>query len=379
MNSLAAALAAAALMTLPLSAAKFLLYVGTYTGPKSEGIYAYRFDDETGATEPLGLAARTENPTFLAIHPNGRFLYAANETGTWRGKPGGYVTAYAIDSANGKLRELGQQSTVGGGPCHLSTDPAGRQLLVANYGGGSTLSLPLLKDGSVGPHGFFSQHRGSSVNKSRQSEPHAHSINLGPDGHVAWVADLGTDSLHAYAFDPAKGLTRALPAQDVPLAPGSGPRHLAFSPEGHHAYVINELLSTVTAFQYDARKGRMTQIGTVSTLPPGHDGTGTTTAEIRVHPSGRFVFGSNRGHDSIAVFGRDAASGRLTPVEITKTGGKTPRNFNFDPSGKFLFAAGQNSDDIRQFKIDAQTGQLTPTGLKLEVGAPVCLRFVPLK
>lgn len=378
MNSLTAAVAATALASLPLSAAKHLLYVGTYTGPKSEGIYAYRFDDVTGATDPLGLAAKTENPTFLAIHPNGRFLYAANETGTWKGKDGGYVTAYAIDAASGMLRELGQQSTVGGGPCHLSTDPAGRQLLVANYGGGSAVSFPIRADGSVGPHGFFAQHRGSSVNQSRQAEPHAHSIHLGPDGKHAWVADLGTDSLHAYAFDPAKGLTGVLPNSDVPLAPGSGPRHLAFSPDGRHAYVINELLSTLSAFAYDGKKGRMRLIETVSTLPAGHDGKDTTTAEVRVHPSGRFVYGSNRGHDSIAVFRRDATSGRLTQVAVTKTGGKTPRNFNFDPTGKFLFAAGQNSHDLIQFRIDAQTGGLTATGLRLEVGSPVCLRFAPL-
>lgn len=376
MNSLTAAIATSTLLAMPLTAASHLLFVGTYTGPKSEGIHAFRFDDSTGATEAIGLVARTENPTFLAIHPNGRFLYAANETGKWKGQDGGYVTAYAIDTASGRLRELGQQSTVGGGPCHLSTDPAGRQLMVANYGGGSTVSLPILADGSVGPHNFFAQHRGSSVNKARQGEPHAHSVNLGPEGRFAWVADLGTDRVLAYAFEPSRGLVKALPQQDAVLEPGSGPRHLAFSPDGRNAYVINELLSTVTTFAYDGKAGRMTPVETVSTLPPGHDGKDTSTAEVRVHPGGRFVFGSNRGHDSIAVFQRDPGTGRLKLSEITKTGGKTPRNFNFDPTGKYLFAAGQNSHDIRQFRIDPQTGSLIPTGLSLSVGSPVCLRFV---
>ena len=378
MNSLSAAVAVATLLAMPLSAARHLMYVGTYTGAKSEGIHVFRFDDATGNAEPLGLAAKTENPTFLALHPNGRFLYAANETGTWDGKPGGYVTAYAIDTATGRLRELGQQSTVGGGPCHLSTDPAGRQLMVANYGGGSVVSLPIHSDGTVGPQTFFAQHTGRSVNAARQEAPHAHSANLGPDGRTAWVADLGTDSVVAYAFDPAKGLTRALPSQDAKLSPGSGPRHLSFSPDGRHGYVINELLSTVTVFQYDAKAGRMTAVETVSTLPPGHDGKDTTTAEVRVHPSGRFVYGSNRGHDSIALFQRDAATGRLTLSEITKTGGKTPRNFAFDPSGQWLVAGGQNSDDIRTFRIDPKTGGLVPTGQVLKVGSPVCMRFVTL-
>lgn len=378
MNSLSAAVAATALLAMPLSAARHLVFVGTYTGPKSEGIHAYRFDDATGTAESLGLAAKSENPTFLAIHPNGRFLYTANETGTWNGKPGGYVTAFAIDTATGKLRNIGQQSTVGGGPCHLSTDPEGRHLLVANYGGGSTVSLPIRTDGTLGAHTFFAQHAGSSVNRSRQEAPHAHSANLGPDGRTAWVADLGTDSVVAYAFDPAKGLVRALPDHDVRLSPGSGPRHLSFSPDGRHAYVINELLSTLTVFQYDAKAGRMSAVETVSTLPPGHDGKDTTTAEVRVHPSGRFVYGSNRGHDSIALFQRDAVSGRLALSEITKTGGKTPRNFAFDPSGNWLFAGGQNSDDIRLFRIDPKTGSLVPTGQVLKVGSPVCMRFVTL-
>ncbi|MEY4691904.1 MAG: 6-phosphogluconolactonase [Verrucomicrobiota bacterium] len=370
---------AAVLATLPLSAAQHLLYVGTYTGPKSEGIYAFRYDDVSGKAIPLGLAAKSSNPSFLAIHPNGRFLYAVNETDQWQGKPGGSVTAFAIDAATGRLKELGQQSTMGGSPCHLSVDPNGRQLLVANYGGGSVVSLPIQPDGGLGPHNFFSKHTGGSVDPSRQKEPHAHSVNVSPDHRFAFVADLGTDRIHAYAFDPAKGITEARPGLDARLAPGSGPRHFSFSPEASHAYVINEMRCTVTAFRYEADTGKLTEVGTVPTVPAGTDMKGVSTAEVRVHPSGRFVFGSNRGHDSIAVFARDTTSGALTPVEVRKIGGQTPRNFNIDPSGRFLLAAGQNSHDIRSFQIDQTTGRLTPTEQRWEVGSPVCLRFVPLK
>ena len=370
---------AAALTTLPLSAAQHLLYVGTYTGPKSEGIYAFRYDDATGKATSLGLAAKSSNPSFLAIHPNGRFLYAVNETDQWQGKPGGFVTAFAIDATTGKLKELSQQSTRGGSPCHLSVDPTGHQVLVANYGGGSVVSLPIQPDGGLGAHNFFSQHTGGSVDPSRQKEPHAHSVNLSPDHRFAFVADLGTDRIHAYTFDPAKGITAANPRIDARIAPGSGPRHFSFSPDGRHGYVINEMRCTVTSFQYEAATGKLTEVGTVPTVPAGTDMKGVSTAEVRVHPSGKFVFGSNRGHDSIAVFARDMASGKLTPVEVRKIGGQTPRNFTIDPSGRFLLTAGQNSHDIRSFAIDPKSGKLTPTDQRWEVGSPVCLRFVPLK
>jgi 6-phosphogluconolactonase len=240
-------------------------------------------------------------------------------------------------------------------------------------------SLPIQPDGGLGVHGFFSQHTGGSVNPARQKEPHAHSVTLSPDNRFAFVADLGTDRIHAYAFDPARGLTAATPKLDTRLTPGSGPRHFSFSPDGQHAYGINEMLCTVTAFRYEAATGRLSEVGSVSTVPTGTDMTGVSTAEVRVHPSGKFVFGSNRGHDSIAVFARDAASGKLTPVEVRKIGGQTPRNFNIDPSGRFLLAAGQNSHDIRSFRIDPTSGKLTPTDQRWEVGSPVCLRFVPLK
>jgi 6-phosphogluconolactonase len=360
-----------------VSAGQFLLYVGTYTGAKSEGIYAYRFDSGTGEVSELGLAAKATNPTFLAVHPNGRFVYAANETGKWGDQPGGYVSAFRVDSATGRLIELNQQSSVGGGPCHLNVDATGKNVLVANYGGGSVACLPLNVDGSLKPHSAFVQHVGSSVNPARQKEPHGHSVNLSPDNRFAFVADLGTDKIHTYAFDAVAGSLTARPELDVVLPPGSGPRHFAFGPKGAKAYVINELLQTVTAFRYAPKTGKLTAVDTVSTLPDAKPVPGNSTAEVRVHPNGKFVYGSNRGHDSIAVFAV-GKGGKLSAVQHVPVGGKTPRNFNFDPSGRFLFAGHQGSNSFSVFTVDGKTGQLSATGKTFKVGSPVCFRFVPV-
>lgn len=378
MNSpLAVSLAAAGLgFTLPLMAEANYLYVGTYTGGKSEGIYAYRFDAATGEIRELGLAAKAVNPTFLAVHPDGKCVYAANEVGEWNGKPGGYVTAYRVEPATGKLIELNRQSAVGGGPCHLNVDGTGKNVLVANYGGGSVAVLPIADDGSLKPHSAFVQHVGSSVNPARQKEPHAHSVNLSLDNRFAFVADLGTDKIHAYAFDAAAGSLTAQPELDVVLPPGSGPRHFAFGPKGARAYVINELLQTLVSLRYAPKTGRLTVLDSVSTLPDAKPVEGNSTAEVRVHPNGKFVYGSNRGHDSIAVFAV-GQGGKLTPVQTMPVGGRTPRNFNFDPTGKFLFAGHQGSDSFAVFAVDGKSGRLTATGKVHQVGAPVCFRFAP--
>jgi 6-phosphogluconolactonase len=254
-------------------------------------------------------------------------------------------------------------------------DKTGRNVLVANYGSGSVACLPVKEDGRLAEASAFIQHTGSSVNPQRQQGPHAHSVNMSPDNRFAMVADLGLDEVLVYRFDPVKG---SLAANDPPFAkvkPGSGPRHFAFHPGGKFAYVINELASTVTALAYDARRGILSEVQTVSTLPPGFTGT-STTAEVQVHPSGKFLYGSNRGHDSIAVFGIDARKGTLTPIEHVPTQGKTPRNFGIDPTGSYLLAANQSSDNVVVFRIDPQTGRLTPTGQVLEVGIPVCVKFV---
>jgi 6-phosphogluconolactonase len=355
---------------------RFLVYIGSYTGEHSKGIHAFRFDSKSGEVEDLGLAAETPSPSFLALHPNGRFLYAANETDEFRGKRSGSVTAFAIDASTGKLRELSQVASRGPGTCHLVVDRTGHQVLAANYWGGSVASFPIAPDGSVGEAGAFFQHVGTSVNKARQGEPHAHSVNVSPDGKHAVVADLGTDHLYIYGFDPAKGLVGPA-SPDSPVQPaGSGPRHVAFHPSGKYAYAINEMLSTITVFHWAARQGALHPVQTVSTLPVGVPTDNTSTAEVVVHPTGRFVYGSNRGHDSIAMFRVDGSTGNLTPMGHHPTGGKVPRNFNIDPTGQWLWAANQGSHTITLHRIDPKTGLLTATGKELKAGAPVCVKFL---
>ncbi len=355
-------------------ASDFFVYVGTYTSKGSEGIYLYRLQDRSGKMTALGLAAKTPNPSFLAIHPNGRFLYAVSEISSFEGKRSGAVSAFARDPKTGTLTLLNTVSSGGTGPCHVSVDKTGRTVLVANYGGGSVAALPIKDDGSLQEASAFVQHSGSSVNPKRQDAPRAHSINPSPDNRFAVVADLGLDQVLVYRLDPAKG---SLVANNPPFArvrPGAGPRHFAFHPGGRYAYVINEIASTVTAFTWDAAGGILEETQTISTLPEDFSGN-NTTAEVQVHPSGRFLYGSNRGHDSIAVFAVDVAKGTLTLVEHVSTQGRTPRNFGIDPTGSYLIAANQNSGSIVVFRIDAAAGRLTPTGETFQVSMPVCIKF----
>ena len=354
---------------------KLRVYFGTYTGARSKGIYHSTLDLASGQLSPPQLAAEIKSPSFVAIHPSRKFLYAVSEISDFQGKPLGGVSAFAIDAASGNLTLLNQQSSEGAGPCHLVVDAAGKNALVANYGGGSVAALPI--DSTTGKLSAASasiQHTGSGVNKSRQEKPHAHSINLDAKNRFAFAADLGLDKVLIYRFDAEKG---SLVANDPPagvLAPGSGPRHFAFHPSGLYAFVNNEMTSSVTAFKYDAEKGALTEVHTVSTLP--NEVKGNSTAETVVHPSGKFVYVSNRGHDSIAIFTFDEASGKLAVAGHCLTGGKTPRNFNVDPTGQFLLAANQGTNDVFSFRIDSATGQLTATGSKIEVGSPVCVRFI---
>ena len=368
---------ALALPTAPVLADAYLVFVGTYSGPRSAGIYSYRYDAATGVIEELGLAAPSPSPSFLALHPNGRFLYAVNESGRPDGPKEGAITAFSIDHATGRLTELNHVPSGGAAPCHVVVDPSGKQVLAANYGGGSSLSVSLGPDGRLGARSAFHQHRGSSVNPARQKEPHAHSVNLAPGGRFAYVADLGMDRVLVFPFDPARGLAGP-PRDDSPrLAPGSGPRHLAVHPSGRTAYVINEMLSTLTTFRVAADGARLEAIQTLPTLPAGFAGN-SSTAEVVVHPSGRFLYGSNRGHDSLALFSVDPGTGRLEPAGHQPTGGRTPRNFCIDPEGRTLWAANQGSDAIVVFNIDAATGGLSRTGQELKVGSPVCIRFLRL-
>lgn len=357
--------------------ADHFVYFGTYTGAKSKGIYCWRMTDD-GRLTRVGLAAEMANPTYLALHPNNKFLYAVGEVNKFGDQKAGAVSAFAIDTATGKLTALNQQSSGGTGPCHLDVDRAGQAVVVANYGGGSVQSLPIKADGSLGEPATFIQHAGTSVDKSRQEGPHGHCIMVDPSQKFALACDLGLDKVLIYKLDPA---TAKLAANDPPfatVAPGSGPRHLAFHPNGKFAYVINEMLCTMTSFTWDSARGALKEIQTISTLP-GEWQKGYSTAEVYVHPSGKFVYGSNRGHDSIVVYACDEKTGRLTLVEHQNTQGRTPRHFAIHPSGKFLLAENQSTDNVVVFRIDADTGKLTATGEKLEVGSPVAAVFVPVK
>ncbi len=356
-----------------------LVYFGNYTrgDSLSKGIYVSRLNTATGELAPPELAAESPNPSFLAIHPNQQYVYAVSETEATDGKPGGAVSAFSIGEG-GKLTLLNKVSARGGGPCHLNVDATGKCLMVANYGSGSVAAMPLNPDGSLQEANGFFQHEGSSVNPERQKGPRAHSINFSPDGTFAVVADLGLDKLLVYRVDTESAALEANDPPSVSVAPGSGPRHFSFHPAGKFAYVINELLSTVTAFSWNAPAGTLTELQTISTLPEDFDGR-SHTAEIRVHPSGKFVYGSNRGHDSITVFDVDQEQGTLTFVERVDSGGETPRNFCVDPSGKYVLVANQGTDNVVAFKVNQETGRLTPTGQELTVGMPVCVRFVEVQ
>jgi 6-phosphogluconolactonase len=362
--------------TLP-APTKLWVYIGTYTGGKarSEGIYKFDLDLETGKLTGKELAAKAINPSFLAIHPNHRFLYAVSEVDTLEKKKTGGVAAFSIDRKTGKLTRLNVKPSGGQHPCHLVVDKAGKHVLVANYTGGNASALLIDEEGKLGKTTGFKQHKGSSVNKDRQEAPHAHSINLDPANKFAFVADLGLDKVLVYKFDKGELIDNDPPAYKT--AGGAGPRHFAFHPSGKYAYVINELDSTIDALSYDAKKGVLKKVQTISTLPKGYKGS-TTTAEVVVHPTGKFVYGSNRGHDSIACFKVDQKTGKLTFVAHQKKGIKTPRNFAIDPTGKFCLVANQEGDSVIVFRVDSKTGELKETGHSAKVGMPVCVRFMPV-
>jgi 6-phosphogluconolactonase len=351
----------------------WILYVGTYTGTESKGIYAYRFDTATGKLTSLGLAGETSNPSFLAVHPNHQFLYTVNEN------PAGMVTAFAIDDKSAGLELLNSVSSKGEGPCHLSFDRTGQWLFVANYDNGSVAALAVQAEGTLGEASSFVQHSGSSVDRQRQRGPHAHSVDISPDNRFLLVNDLGLDQVLVYRFDSEKGrLTSNTPAAAALVSPGSGPRHLSFNSNGNAVYVFNEINATVTVFSYDNESGKMAEAQTISALPADFSGV-KSGAEIAVHPNGRFLYVSNRGHDSIATFTVDSESGALNHPTWTPTQGKNPRNFAIDPSGSCLLAANQSSDNVVVFRIDPNSGHLSPLGDPIHVLTPVSLVFVPIR
>lgn len=355
------------------------LYVGTYTSPKngSKGIYRVDLDAHSGRLGAPEVAGEVKSPSFLAIHPSSKFLYAVGELSTFQGKPSGAVSALAIDAKTGALRLLNQQPSGGSGPCYVSLDAKGRVALIANYGSGSVASLPIGDDGRLGEPASAIQHEGSGPNEKRQTGPHAHAFHLDGAGRFALAPDLGIDQVRVYRLDLA---TAKLTSNDPPAIkapPGFGPRHLAFHPSGKFVYVAGELQSAVAVYAYDVERGAAKEVQTITMLPEklDIDRAINTAADIRVHPSGKFLYASNRGHDSIAIFAIDASTGRLTARGHASTQGKTPRNFNIDPSGQWLIAANQNSDTLVVFRIDPDTGALTPTGSTATIPSPVCVQF----
>lgn len=350
-----------------------------YFGTGANHIYVSSFDDGTGALSAPREAAEIGRPGFLAIHPQDGTLYAVGREPGTGGAPKGIVAAFEIDQATGDLRERNRTGTAGRGASHVSVNSSATGLAAVNYGDANTVSLPVRPDGRVGELVSDLQHSGSSVHPQRQGEPHPHSANFTPDGRLVIVPDLGTDELVAYEFDPQTAQLRRRSDPQLKMPPGSGPRHMTFHPNGRWAYVINELASTVAFLEYDSSAGSLRTVQITSTLPEGYDGPPNTTAEVLVHPNGRFLYGSNRGSNTIAVFAIDASSGRLTAVERVSTGGNWPRNFKLSPTGRFLLAANQRSDDVRVFRVDSETGRLEPTGASVSLPSPMCVRFVSAK
>ena len=358
----------------------YLVYVGTYTTKQtSKGIYAYNFNATTGQLSSIGLAAESTDPSFVAVHPNGKFLYAVNEVGDFNGMKSGAVSAFAIDPKSGALKLLNQVSTHGAGPCFVSLDKTGRFVLVANYDGGSVATFAIQEDGSLSLVKGFVQHSGSGVDKERQEGPHAHWIGVSPDNRFALAADLGLDDVLVYKLDDVRGGLTPNTPPFAEVKPGSGPRHLVFHPTGKFAYLVSEMSSTVTAFAYSAQKGSLSALQTLPMLPKDYSGV-REAAEIAVHPSGKFLYASNRGTaNSIVAYKIDAVKGTLTAAGTFSTKGMIPRNFAIDPTGQFLLAANEDSGNIVIFRIDATTGALTPTDQVEQVPAPVCITFGPVE
>lgn len=355
-------------------AGEALVYVGTYTSGKSEGIYLYGLNPASGELKRLATTKGVKEPSFLALAPSRRFLYAVNEVEEFAGKKSGAVSAFAIDQRTGELRLLNQQPSMGGAPCYVVVDRAGRFVLVANYAGGNVAVLPVDNNGRLGAATDVKHDLGSSINTERQTGPHAHCIELDPTNRFAYVCDLGTDKIMIFRYDGRRGKLVPNGKPWVQAKPGAGPRHLTFHPGGKYAYVINELDLTVTAFAHDRIDGNLKEVQTVPTLPGGFT-SADTGADIHVSPDGRFLYCSNRGHNSIAAFQIDPRNGKLTFIAHQSTGGDTPRNFAIDPTGTFLLVANQNSDNIVTFRRDTQTGRLSATGNVVKVPSPVCLKF----
>jgi len=364
-----------------------LVYVGTYSEPilfgtgqivpgKGKGIYAFKFDAAKGALEPIGVTENVRNSSYLAFDPKRQFLYCVNEFKEYEGKASGAVSSFRIDQETGALTYLNTRASHGTDPCHLIVDKTGKNLLVANFASGSVAVLPINSDGSLKEASCVIQHEGTSVDRKRQAGPHAHAVEIDAQNRYVFVPELGGDMVMIYDLDAEAG--KITPNKNQPfirVAPGAGPRQLVMHPNGRLAFLINELNSTMTSYAYDASKGMLTEVMTLPTLPRDFSGH-SSCAEVQIHPTGNFLYGSNRGHDSIVIYGVDASSGRLTLIGHEPTRGKIPRNFAVHPGGEFLATANQDSDNVVMFRIDTNTGKLTPTGNVVEAGTPICVRFM---
>ena len=352
-----------------------LLYVGTYTEDgRREGIYLIRMDRRSGKLRRVGSVDAGANPSFLAIHPNGRTLYAVNEVATQNGIPTGAVSAFAIASQTGALTRRNEQASGGSGPCFVSVDRSGGVALVANYDGGSVALLPIQADGALTPAAQVVQHTGSGPNAERQEAPHAHCIVADSSNRFALAADLGADRVFVYRLDVAGKSLRHAEGGDAVMRPGAGPRHIAFHPTLPLVFVANELDSTVATLRFDAGRGALSSLDIRSTLPSGWKGT-NYPADIHVASSGRTLYVSNRGHNSIAVFSVAKSNGGVTLEQTISTEGDWPRNFSLDPTGRWLLVANQKSNSIVVFERDEKSGRLTPTRERIALPSPVCLRF----
>ena len=358
--------------------AQDILYVGTYTDRGSQGIYVLEFDRATGTLLERQTIEDKESPTFLTVHPNGKYLYAVYREGESAEDKNGTVTAFAIDPSTGDLSKINEQSSEGAGPCHVSVDPEGKLVYVSNYGGGNLAVYPVGDDGRLEPASEIIQHTGGSVNPDRQQEPHMHSMVPSADGEVVYASDLGTDQIALYRLDQASGKLSPGQPPYVASTPGAGPRHFALHPSGAWAFSMEELSSTIAAYQVDESTGNLNLVDRVTTLPEGASAEGNSTADIHVSPDGKFVYGSNRGHDSIVIYAIDTDTGKLTYVGNEPVQGAHPRNFCMDDQGEFIWVANRDTDNVVVFKRDATTGKLTYTRNQIKVPAAVCVQQLSL-
>ncbi len=355
---------------------EYFAYIGTYTRNTSKGIYAFRFNPSSGKLTPMGLAAETPSPSFLAVHPNGRFLYATNER-EWEEKMGTMATAFAIDNNSGRISMLNRTPSRGDGPVHDTVDRTGKNLIVANYRGGSLAVLPIRPDGSLAEASAWDQHQPNTSGPADRQKPIVHGVAVSPDNRFVAAAENGMDEVRIYHFDAAKGTLTANETPLIKVGNDQAPRHLVFHPNSKFLYVLNEHGSTITTLAYTASSGAVRELQTISTLPPDFSGR-SSTAQLQLDRTGKFLYASNRGHDSIAVFAVDASKGTISPVEYVPTGGKTPRDFSLDPTGGFLFVGNQASNNLVLFRVDQKTGRLTATGQVLDVPEPTCIVFAPV-